>query len=174
MAEKPRYGVYNPDLNSPLFIRVANNTAGVREIVKGLAEGTRDEASRELALSLDQESVDLTDFVHDLRELLKDIGKNGLENRMIDYLNAYMGPSILMHSVDESTMSSHKRGYWLSIKDREAPWLEAVVCYNLSVYLKMFGPSGIKECQGCGKFFVQGKMKYKYCSEGCKRRSGDA
>jgi len=174
VAEKPRYGVYNPDLNSPLFIRVANSVAGVSDIVKGLAEGTQDEASRELALSLDQESVDLTDFTRDLRELLKDIEKNGLEGRMIDYLNAYMSTSILMHNVDESTGSSNRRGSWLSIKDREAPWLEAVVCYNLSVYLKLFGPSGIKECQGCGKFFVQGKMKYKYCSEGCKRRSGDA
>jgi hypothetical protein len=139
-----------------------------------MAKGTQDERSRFIALGVKEQNPDIEEFVGDLRSLLRDIEKEGVENRARDYLNAYMSNSLLMHPLDISEGTGGIKGAWLSIKEEDAPWVEATVLYNLSVYLKMFGPNTIKECPGCGKFFTQGKMKYKYCSESCKLRNPHA
>jgi hypothetical protein len=170
MADKPLYEKYSPQLMAPLFIRVANGLSSASAIAEAIIASTQDEATKEIAKALPVDGVDLSLFEKDLRALLADIEANGLVPPVIDYLNEYMKPSLLMHPIDKSNGGSGTKGYWLSIKDPEAPWLEAVVCYNLSAYIKLFGHNSIKRCPVCTSFFVQGKMKYKFCSEACKRR----
>jgi hypothetical protein len=57
---------------------------------------------------------------------------------------------------------------WVQIKAEDAPWVEAVVCYNLCLYIRMYGIKELKRCPKCQKFFSN-KGKYaKYCSDICK------
>lgn len=169
MADKPRFSSYKPLVKSPLFIRVVNKQANSSDIAEALAISTENEETREIAEQVAVESPDISLFIEDLAELLKDIIGNGVSPPVIQYLNSYMSSSLLMHETSASFESGGQRKVWLSIKGPDTPWVEAAVCFNLSVYLKGNGSDKIQLCS-CGKFFVQGKMKYKFCSEPCKRR----
>ena len=58
------------------------------------------------------------------------------------------------------------------LKEKDTPWVEAIVCYNFCLYIKMYGISEIKLCPVCSKFFSH-KGKYaKYCSDACKTSGG--
>lgn len=174
MDSKPRYGRYEKDRDAPLFIRVVNGRADAHDIAQGLLKGTKDPTTKELAETTDLSQFDISLFVQDMKALLRDLKSEGLTKNIINYLDDYMSVSLLMHDEDSSAGISGRKGYWLSIKDAEAPWVEAIVCYNLSAYLKLYGHNGIQECPACRKFFVQGKMKYKFCSESCKIRGDHA
>jgi len=171
---KPRYSRYERDRGAPLFIRVVNGQAGAEDIARGLFQGTKDESTKKIIEGTDLSQFDISLFVQDMKALLRDLQKEGLDKGIIGYLDSYMGSSLLMHDVDISEGITGRKGYWLSIQDTDTPWVEAVVCYNLSAFIKIYGYKGIMECPSCGKFFIQGKMKYKFCSESCKIRGGDA
>lgn len=171
MAEqKPRYGHYDKDAGTPLFLRVANGKAGAREIAQGLARGTLDEKTKEQALAAIEDPPEIDVFREDLRELLKDLILGGVSHPVVQYLNAYMSSSLEMIEDEESYRTSGVLKQWLRVKPGEVPWIEAVVCYNLTIFIKAYGHEKIQQCPCCEDFFAQGKMKYKYCSEGCKKR----
>jgi hypothetical protein len=171
MDQKPRYDKYVVNRDAPLFIRVANNQADASTIAEGLISNTYDDITINLASIVKEQNPDISIFREDLRNLLLDLITQGVTPQITQYLNSYMESSLLVHEQNESVGVSGHKLYWLSIKQEGTPWLEALVCYNLSVYIKAFGINFIKECPSCHKFFLQGKMKYKYCSEVCKTRS---
>jgi hypothetical protein len=171
--QQPLYKSYTPvAMSAPLFIRVANKVSDGKDIADSLAKGTRDPETTRLAEEMAANPPDMSEFVSDFGHLLQDIMVNGVVPPAVDYLNAYMQPSLLMHPFSEAEGSTGMDGYWLSIKDKEAPWLEAVVCYNLSAFLKLFGYRKIKLCSVCHKFFTNNRNDYKFCSEACSRRGG--
>lgn len=170
MADTPRFKSYRPNSASPLFIRVVNKQACARDIATGLLESTLDEKSKDIAGAVAEQNPDLTLFVEDMVELLRDIIGNGVSPSVRNYLNSYMSSSLLMHNTQDSSGNTVVSKTYLSIISEDTPWLEAVVCFNLSLYIKSSGTTKLKECPVCGKFFVNGKMDYKFCSESCKGR----
>jgi len=173
MSDKPRYKTYTPHQSDPLFIRFVNGDTDPRGVVQGLIEGTRDEGTIGIAQEVLAGEMDLTQFREDLCSLLDDIIANGVYHPAVNYLNSYMEPSILEHQEERNLDSSGTTRKWLSIRKKDSPWVEAVVCYNLTLFIKAFGFSKIKKCPQCHRYFTQKKFKYKFCSEKCKMRSGE-
>jgi hypothetical protein len=170
MAEIPRFKAYRPNSESPLFIRVVNKQACARDIALGMIDSSRDDKSREIASLVAEQNPELDLFVGDLVELLRDIISNGVSPTVRHYLNSYMSSSLLMHNAQDASGNTVIDKTYLSIISEDTPWLEAIVCFNLSIYIKSTGTTKLKECPVCSRFFVNGKMDYKFCSESCKSR----
>jgi hypothetical protein len=151
----------------PLFIRYANGLVGAEEIVNSFLESNFDKRSEEIAKEALKKLPDLALFKRDFCNLLLDIIDNGIRKPSINYVNDYMKPS-LEEIVEGSSASRSGEKRQIIIKAKDTPWIEAIVCYNLCLYIKMFGFLEIKHCPVCGKFFSH-KGKYaKYCSDICK------
>lgn len=151
----------------PLFIRFANGISGAEDIISSFLAATEHKPSIEIAERALENIPDLLVFKKDFKKALVDLIDNGINNQFINYMNSYMKPS-LMELVEGSgsNVTGEKRGIYL--KEEDTPWVEAIVCYNLSLYLKVYGISQLKRCTVCHKFFSN-KGKYaKYCSEACK------
>lgn len=151
----------------PLFIRFVNGLSTTSSIISSFLETTGHEPSRKIALkALDNVPV-LDLFKKDFKKALVDLIDNGINNQFINYVNSYMKPS-LREVVEGNGRNVTGEKRVVFIKDEDTPWVEAIICYNLCLYLKIYGISEIKKCVNCDKFFTN-KGKYaKYCSEACK------
>lgn len=150
----------------PLFIRWANKQATVKDIIDTVLRSTDHEPSKEIARQALEKDHELEVFRRDFKEVLKDLSENGINRVFINYVDSYMKPSLTEIVEGSSGRTGEIRR--AALKSAEAPWIEAVVCYNLSLYIRAYGATSIKECPKCHKFFCH-KGKYgKYCSEACK------
>jgi hypothetical protein len=155
----------------PLFIRLANRKAGALEVIQSFQKASDDEMSVEIAAKASSDLPDISLFIKDFKEVLLDLIDNGVNQRVVNYINSYMKPS-LCEVVDQSGGGRAGESRHIYIKDPKAPWVEAVVCYNLTLFIKAYGFQSIKCCPVCSKFFTD-KGKYaKYCSESCKSQGG--
>lgn len=151
----------------PLFIRVANRKAGSLEVIQSFIQSSQDEPSIQIAKEALDTLPDISMFIKDFGEVLEDVIDNGISQRLVNYLNSYMKPS-LSEVLNTSGGGRAGESRFIFIKDSKAPWVEAIVCYNLSLFIKAFTFSDIKKCPVCSKFFTN-KGKYsKYCSDSCK------
>ena len=155
----------------PLFIRVANDAAGPLDVVEGFLTASNDEHSKEIAQAFKDNLPDISLFKKDFKEVLDDIIDNGISQRMKNYVNSYMKPSL--EEFSEGSQGGRTGEHrWVVIKEKDTPWIEALVCYNLCLYLRAYGLKELKRCPVCKKFFSN-KGKYaKYCSESCKASGG--
>jgi len=159
---------------SPLYLRFANRELDAEQVVTGFIRSTQDEASKAIATDLLEVKgiYDVEDFREYFRNCLKDLIDNGAIPAVTEYLNAYMSSSLEEVGGHVGRGSYGTSSRYAIIKDAEAPWVEALVCYNLCLYIKGYGLEELKSCKTCGKFFCD-KGKYAtYCSEGCKSRKG--
>lgn len=151
----------------PLFIRVANRKVGALEVIQSFIQSSQDDISIKIAKDCLDNLPDISMFIKDFSEVLEDLIDNGINQRLVNYLNSYMKPS-LSEVLDTSGGSRAGESRYIFLKDAKAPWVEAIVCYNLSLFIKAFTFSTIKKCPVCSKFFTN-KGKYsKYCSDSCK------
>jgi len=154
----------------PLFIRYANGSASTEDIIKSYLSIARNDTSKKIAEESLTNIPDLTMFKRDFRNCIDDLIDNGINNQFINYLNSYMKPS-LEEYIEGSNASRTGEKRSVEIKASDAPWVEAMVCYNMSLYIRVYGISEIKHCPNCGNFFSH-KGKYaKYCSDICKENS---
>jgi hypothetical protein len=155
----------------PLFIRYANGLVDPTYIVQSFLESNTEEKSKDIALEALKSPPDLRLFQRDFKNLLMDIIDNGINKQAINYINNYMKPSLEEFVEGGTSRAGEKRH--VILKSKDTPWIEAIVCYNLTLYIKMFGISEIKQCPVCSRFFSH-KGKYaKYCSDICKTNGGN-
>jgi len=151
----------------PLFVRFANGDANPADVV-GAMSSSKHEESAAIAKTAVESLPDMLQFKTDFREMLADLSDNGVSRRIVNYVDSYMKPS-LEEFVESPAGGRAGETRWVSIKADDAPWPEAVVCYNMCIYLKMYGVRSFKMCPVCKKFFTH-KGKYaKYCSGDCKQ-----
>jgi hypothetical protein len=156
--------------NEPLFIRYANGLVEASYIIQSFIESNLDNKSKEIAEKALKSPPDLKLFKKDFRNLLIDIIDNGINKQAINYINNYMKPSLEEIVEGGTNRAGEKRQ--IILKAEDTPWVEAIVCYNLTLYIKMYGIPEIKLCPVCSKFFSH-KGKYaKYCSDTCKSSGG--
>jgi hypothetical protein len=150
----------------PLFVRFANREADVSDVINALSS-SKDEVTLNAVAKARENPPDLSQFRVDFAQMLADLADNGVSRRVVNYVDSYMKPSLVeFGGSSEGSRAGESR--WVSVKDAEAPWAEAVVCYNLCLFLKAYGIREFKICPICGKFFTN-KGKYaKYCSDNCK------
>jgi hypothetical protein len=151
----------------PMFVRYANRQINAESVVKAYIQASNHQASLNIAQEMLEELPDLSIFRNDFSKALEDLIENGINRDFVEYVNCYMKPSLSeVLSGDGRNTTGEKR--WVMIKDKDAPWIEALVCYNLTLYIKAFGHNELKKCPVCNKFFTN-KGKYaKYCSDSCK------
>jgi len=155
----------------PLFVRFINREVDAKGIVSSFLELSEDKKSIEIANKILQDTPDLDLFRRDFSNCLEDIIDNGISRNIINYMDSYLKPSLL-EMTDSGSYSKISDKRWVTIKEEGTPWIEALVCYNLAVYIKAFGLAELKRCPVCGKFFSH-KGKYaKYCSDTCKGSGG--
>jgi len=156
----------------PMFLRFAKNRIDVAGIVESFEASTEDMASKEASQSVLENPPDLGQFRRDFCNCLRDIQANGPDQGVVAYLNSYMQPSLEEILEEDAHVRHATTQRSVLIKDSEAPWVEALVCYNLTLFIKGFGSDIIKCCAKCNKFFSN-KGKYaKYCSDACKNAGG--
>jgi len=151
----------------PLFVRFANGDANGFDVIQTVLSDIDDKQSKEIATGILDNVPDTAVFRKDFRNMLTDLTENGVTQQLRNYVNSYMKPSLTEY-VEGSSGSRAGEKRTIVIKESDTPWIEAVVCYNLCLYIKMYGVKEIKQCPICTKFFSN-KGKYaKYCSDTCK------
>jgi len=147
----------------PIFVRFANGDASTEDVIKAMGS-SKDDKTKEIVSKALENPPDLTVFRGDFKNMLADLAENGVSRRVINYVDAYMKPS-LEEFADSLGGGRAGESRWVAVKDAEAPWIEAVLCYNMCLYLRVYGIPEFKQCSTCGKFFTN-KGKYaKYCME---------
>jgi len=156
----------------PMFVRYANGQIDEKYIINSFIKSSDNEKSKEIAKKIRDEIPALDLFKRDFINALEDIIDNGINNQFINYINSYMKPSLEEYTEGSgASRTGEKR--WVIIKEEGTPWIEALLCYNLTLFLKVNGLQDLKKCPVCTKFFSH-KGKYaKYCSETCKGQSGN-
>lgn len=153
--------------DEPLFIKFLNGQISYLQIIDVVIETSKDEQSKKIAESKKSSIVDMSLFKEDFQKVMIDLIDNGINQRVINYVNSYMKPS-LEEFVESSGGSRVNESRYVSIKAEDAPWLEAILCYNLCIFIKVYGFKEIKQCAQCGKFFSHKGQYAKYCSDSCK------
>jgi hypothetical protein len=153
--------------SEPLFVRFANGTVSSLDILGSLIATTNHEPSKNIAEKAKELVVDLSVFRKDFCSMIQDLIDNGISQQLINYVDSYMKPS-LEEIVDSSNGGRTGERRYVIIKAEDAPWIEALVCYNLCLFIKAYGVKEIKQCYTCKKYFTN-KGKYAvYCSDSCK------
>lgn len=153
--------------DEPLFVKFLNGLVNYSQIIDVVIETSKDEQSKSIAQKKKDSDVDLSLFKEDFQRVVQDLIDNGINQRVINYLNSYMKPS-LEEFIESPAGSRVNESRYVSIKAEDAPWLEAILCYNLCIFIKVYGFKEIKQCPQCGKFFSHKGQYAKYCSDSCK------
>jgi hypothetical protein len=153
--------------DEPLFIKFLNGQINPTQIIDTVIGSSKDQQSKDIALQKKESEIDLSLFREDFVKVIADLIDNGINQRVINYVNSYMKPS-LEEFVDSSAGNRVNESRYISIKAADAPWVEAVICYNLCIFIKAYGFKEIKQCSNCGKFFSYKGQYAKYCSDSCK------
>lgn len=157
--------------DEPLFIKFLNDQINSEHIIDVVVLAAKEERTREIARKKKGVDVELSIFKTDFRKAVLDLIDNGINQRVINYLDSYMKPS-LEEFVEPNTGSRVNDSRYISVKADDAPWIEAILCYNLCIFIKAFGFKDIKQCASCNKFFSHKGQYAKYCSDPCKMVSG--
>jgi hypothetical protein len=157
----------------PLFVRFANGTISYVDVIDSFISSTDHESSKAIAQKARDTPVDLSVFKKDFSSMICDLVESGVNQQFINYVNSYMKPS-LEEIVDTKGGGRAGEHRYVIIKAEDAPWVEAMLCYNLCIYIKMYGIRELKQCKVCKKFFSH-KGKYAaYCSDFCKGTRGNS
>jgi len=153
--------------DEPLFIKFLNSQINHSQIIDSVINTAKDQRSKDIATSKKDEEVDISIFREDFRRVVLDLVDSGINQRVINYIDSYMKPS-LEEFVEPNQGNRINESRYVSIKSEDAPWIEAVICYNLCIFIKVYGFKDIKQCSTCSKFFSHKGQYAKYCSEPCK------
>lgn len=153
--------------DEPLFIKLLNGQINSSQIIDTVINSAKDKRSLDIATKKKSEDVDLSLFREDFRKVIADLIDNGINQRVINYIDSYMKPS-LEEFIETGRGSRVNESRYISIKAEDAPWVEAIICYNLCIFIKAFGFKDIKQCSNCNKFFSHKGQYAKYCSDACK------
>ena len=154
----------------PLFIRVANGAEDLSGVARSLVT-SKDGGTAAMATSVANDpscyQYDFALFREDFSRCLVDMIDNGTSPQVRTYLNSYLA------SLNENVTGDHfsSKGstvHTVSVSDKDGPWVEGLVCYNLCLYLKAFGIQELKNCKRCHKFFVGRGTHAVYCSDTCR------
>lgn len=152
----------------PLFLRFINKELGVSDLLYSFSKSP-DPLTLDAVQKATQTPPDLDSFRIEITDAVRDIVTVGIGEEFKAFVNNYMAESL---EEDVQTADS-KFGESISrmarVKDPSAPWIQGFLCYNLCLYIKVFGLEKLKVCKTCGKFFInQKKFDALYCGNSCK------
>lgn len=148
----------------PLFVRFANGEASTEDVLNALSS-SQDKKTADIVTEALKNIPDLSVFRTDFKSMLGDLADNGVSRRVMNYVDSYMKPSLEEYVSGSGGGTKSGEARWVAIKDKDAPWPEAVLCYNMCLYLRVYGITEFKRCPTCGKFFTNKGRYAKYCME---------
>jgi len=155
---------------TPMFLKFLNKELGIMDLLSSFtrADDTLTASAASQAL---EKTPDLTEFRSELDDAVEDLISNGVSEELKAFVNHYM--DCLQEDVETSTTPlGENRSHIARVKDKTGPWVQGFICYNLALYIKVFGVADLKKCRVCGKKFAH-KGKYAvYCSPACKSKKG--
>ena len=157
---------------NPLFIRFINKETSVTGMLKSFSK-TGDKKTSQIALKVLLDPPEMDEFRKELEEAVRDLVKDGVGEEFKAFVNHYMSTSLEEFTEETTTPFGENRSQTASVRDEKEPWVEGLLCYNTSLYIKAFGLGALKICKICGKLFCH-KGKYAvYCSELCKSKKNN-
>ncbi len=152
---------------NPLFLKFLNREAPVLEMLSSFSR-SKDPYTSEAANELMENPPDLEEFRKEFIDAVRDIIKEGPGKEFSAFVDHYMAPSL---EEDVKTVKG-QRGENIHrtarVKDKNEPWVQALICYNLCLYIRAFGLEALKTCKVCGRFFAHKGKWAVYCSDVCK------
>ena len=154
---------------SPMFLRFINKETGVNDLLLSFAQSS-DDRTASAAQELLNSPPDLTEFHKELKDAVYDLVDDGVGDEFVAFVNHYMEPSLEEDLTIAKTPLGENRSQVARVKDKDAPWVQGFICYNICLYIKAFGLESLKRCKVCSKLFCH-KGKYAvYCSDECKKK----
>lgn len=155
--------------HEPLFLRYLNKELSTVDLLNIFTRSSDPLTAETATEALNSDSFpDMEKFRLELKEAVYDIIKEGLGEEFKAFVNHYMEPALIEDIDNQKAQFGENVSRTARIKDPDAEWLPAFLCYNLCLYIKAFGLESLKSCRVCFKLFSH-KGKYAvYCSDPCK------
>jgi hypothetical protein len=154
---------------NPMFLRFINHESSVLDLLLSFSRVEHLYTAQAAAKAI-QDPPDLESFRQELEDAVRDVIKEGPGPEFKAFVNHYMEPSLIEEKTVKKTPRGENKSQIAYVKDDEAPWIQGLVCYNLSLYIKAFGLGELKVCRVCDKIFSNKGQYAVYCSDGCKNR----
>jgi len=151
---------------NPLFLRFINRMVTIVDLLNTFSS-SEDPYTASAAQKALSDPPDLEDFRKEIEDAVRDIVKDGPNEEFKAFVNHYMEPSIYQASSTSKTPFGENRSHIAYVKDENTPWIQALICYNLSLYIKAFGLESLKACKTCGKLFAHKGKWAVYCEDVC-------
>jgi len=152
----------------PLFLRFMNRELGAADLLN-IFSRSGDKATKEAAEAALAIPPDLDGFRKELSDAVDDIVVKGAGEEFRAFANHHM--ACLVEDVEsrDGTFGENV-DRTARVGDPTGPWVQGFVCYNLCLYLRVFGTECLKKCTICGKVFANKGKFAVYCSDPCKAK----
>lgn len=150
----------------PLFLKFINRSISTIEILTSFSKSS-DSCTAEAVERALKNPPDLEPFRKELIDAVRDLIKDGLGEEFKAFVDHYMC------TLEEDVLTSEGQfGQNISrsarVKDETGPWVQGFICYNLSLYIRVYGLDDLKICRVCEKIFGHKGKWAVYCSDTCK------
>ena len=153
-----------------LFIRFINKEVSVSDILYSFSRSTDDVYTQNAIERALNSPPDLENFRKELAEAVSDLVKDGLGDEFKAFVNNYMENALEEDLENKKSELGENISRNARVKDDSAQWVEALLCYNLCLYIKAFGLENLKQCRICNKYFDHKGKWAVYCNDSCKNK----
>ena len=155
---------------TPMFLKFLNKELNVTDLIVSFSR-SEDIKTKNAAIVIRDNPPDLEDFRKELSDAIEDLVSKGLSEELKAFANNYM--ECLEEDIETSdTPMGENRSHVARVKDETGPWVQGFICYNLCLYIKVYGLDELKKCRVCGKIFSHKGKFAVYCSNPCKTKKG--
>lgn len=106
--------------DEPLFIKFLNGQINHLQVIDSILSTAKDQRSKDIATGKKDTDVDISIFREDFRRVVLDLIDSGINQRVINYIDSYMKPS-LEEFVEPNQGGRAGESRYISIKAQDAP-----------------------------------------------------
>lgn len=150
-----------------MFVRFINREASVSDLLGSFSQST-DSLTAQTARKALMNPPDLEEFRKELEEAVRDLIDRGLNEELKSFVNHYMEGSLIEDIDVKNVREGQNRSQVARIADPDSTWIQGLICYNLSLYIKAYGLEDLKSCKECSRVFAHKGKWAAYCSDTCK------
>jgi len=153
----------------PLFLRFIHRELSTSDLLNMFARSS-DKFTKETAENALVNPPDLDEFRKEIDDAVRDIIREGAGEEFKAFVNHYMQDSLIEDVQTMPGQFGENITRTARVKDAESPWVQGLLCYNLCLYLKVYGTECLKACKMCGKIFAHKGQYGVYCTDQCKAK----
>lgn len=155
---------------NPLFLKFINKEISIIEMLSSFSR-SKDSYTASAAIELMDNPPDIEEFRKEITDAVSDIIKEGSGKEFTAFVDNYMAPSLVEDIETKRGTRGENVSRSVRVKDKDSPWVQGIICYNLCLYIRAFGLGELKKCKVCSKIFAHKGKWALYCSDPCKIRN---